>query len=93
VITPTAIKETHTMATATTPETVEKTDYDALPQFGDEESELTRDSTFEELDVDSLDLAELSQIIEDEHGVQLKGDDVAKIKTVGDAIDLVVSRA
>ena len=34
-----------------------------------------------------------SQIIEDEFGVQLKGDDVGKIKTVGDAIDLVVSRA
>ena len=34
-----------------------------------------------------------SQIIEDEFGVQLKGDDVGKIKTVGDAVDLVVSRA
>ena len=52
-----------------------------------------REATFEDLDVDSLDLAELSQIIEDEFGVQLKGDDVGKIKTVGDAIDLVVSRA
>ena len=81
------------MATTITPEAVEKTVYDALPQFGVEESEITRESTFEELDVDSLDLAELSQIIEDEHGVQLKGDDVAKIKTVGDAVDLVVSRA
>ena len=66
---------------------------EALPQFGVEESEITRDATFEELDVDSLDLAELSQIIEDEFGVQLKGEDVAKIKTVGDAVDLVVSRA
>ena len=46
-----------------------------------------------DLDVDSLDLAELSQIIEDEFGVQLKGDDVGKIKTVGDAVELVVSRA
>ena len=81
------------MATATTPEAVEKTVYGALPQFGVEESDITRESTFEELDVDSLDLAELSQIIEDEYGVQLKGDDVAKIKTVGDAVDLVVNRA
>ena len=64
------------MATATTPETVEKTIFEALPQFGVEESDITRESTFEELDVDSLDLAELSQIM-----------------TVGDAIDLVVSRA
>ena len=38
-------------------------------------------------------LAELSQIIEDEYGVKLKGEDVGKIKTVGDAVDLVVQRA
>jgi acyl carrier protein len=81
------------MATTITPEAVEKTVFDALPQFGVEESDITRDATFEDLDVDSLDLAELSQIIEDEFGVQLKGEDVAKIKTVGDAVDLVVSRA
>jgi acyl carrier protein len=81
------------MATTATAEQVEKTIAEALPQFGVDESQITRDATFEELDVDSLDLAELSQIIEDEYGVQLKGDDVAKIKTVGDAVDLVVSRA
>lgn len=81
------------MATAVTPEAVEKVVFDALPQFGAEPSEITREASFEELDVDSLDLAELSQIIEDEYGVQLKGDDVGKIKTVGDAVDMVVSRA
>ena len=81
------------MATTISPEAVEKTVYDALPQFGVEESDITRDATFEQLDVDSLDLAELSQIIEDEFGVQLKGDDVGRIKTVGDAVDLVVTRA
>jgi acyl carrier protein len=81
------------MATTITPEAVEQTIVDALPQFGVEPADITRDATFEDLDVDSLDLAELSQIIEDEYGVQLKGDDVGKIKTVGDAVDLVVSRA
>ena len=81
------------MATTTTPETVEKTVYGALPQFGVEESDISRDATFEDLDVDSLDLAELSQIIEDEYGVALKGDDVGKMKTVGDAIDLVLKRS
>jgi len=80
------------MPTTITPEAVERTVYEALPQFGVEETDITRESTFEELDVDSLDLAELSQIIEDEYGVALKGDDVGRIKTVGDAIDLVVSR-
>jgi len=80
------------MATITT-EQVEQTITEALPQFGVDESQISRGATFEELDVDSLDLAELSQIIEDEYGVQLKGEDVAKIKTVGDAVDLVVSRS
>jgi acyl carrier protein len=81
------------MATTVTPEQVEKVVHDSLPQFGVDESQITRDATFEALDVDSLDLAELSQIIEDEFGVQLKGEDMGKIKTVGDAVDLVVSRA
>ena len=81
------------MATTVTPEAVEKVVFDALPQFGADPSEISREATFEELDVDSLDLAELSQIIEDEYGVKLKGEDVGKIKTVGDAVDLVVNRA
>ena len=75
------------------PENVEKVVREALPQFGVEPDDITRDATFEDLDVDSLDLAELSQIIEEEFGVALKGEDVAKIKTVGDAVDLVVSRS
>ena len=54
------------MAAAITEEAVQKTVYEALPQFGVDESQITRDATFEDLDVDSLDLAELSQIIEDE---------------------------
>ena len=81
------------MPATVTPEAVETTVRDALVQFGPEPEEITTDATFEQLDVDSLDLAELSQIIEDEYGVQLKGEDVAKIKTVGDAVDLVVSRS
>ncbi len=81
------------MPSTITPEAVEATVRDTLAQFGPEPTEITPDATFEQLDVDSLDLAELSQVIEDEYGVKLKGDDVGKIKTVGDAVELVVSRA
>ncbi len=81
------------MPNTVTPEAVEQTVREALVQFGPEPEDITREATFEALDVDSLDLAELSQVIEDEYGVQLKGDDVGKIKTVGEAIDLVVNRA
>jgi len=76
-----------------TPEAVEKNFKDAMEQFDVDASEVSRDSTFEELDVDSLDMAEISQIIEEEYEVQLKGEDMKSIKTVGDAIDLVVIRA
>ena len=81
------------MATTVTPDAVEKTVIDALPQFGVDESQISRDATFEELDVDSLDLAELSQVVEEQFGVRLKGDDVAQIKTVGEAVDLIVTKA
>ena len=76
-----------------TPQAVDRTVTDALPQFGVDPSEITRQATFEELDVDSLDLTELSQIVEEKYGVVLTGDDVKDIKTVGDAIDLIVRRA
>ena len=79
--------------TTVTPDAVEKTIKEALPQFGVDPSEISRDATFEQLDVDSLDLTELSQMIEEQYGVQLKGEDVSDVKTVGDAIDLVVSKA
>jgi acyl carrier protein len=47
----------------------------------------------ETLDIDSLDLVELAQVVEDEYGVVLKGEDMKDLKTVGDSIDLIVSRA
>jgi len=82
------------MPTTTTDTTkVEKVVYDALETFGAEPTEIKRDATFESLDVDSLDLAELSQIVEDEYGVSFKSSDVEQLKTVGDAVDFIVARA
>ncbi|HEY2437799.1 MAG TPA: acyl carrier protein [Solirubrobacteraceae bacterium] len=66
---------------------------DALASFGPDKSQITRESTFEELDIDSLDLVELAQIVEDEYGVVLKGEDMKELSTVGDAIELIASRA
>lgn len=77
---------------AVTTEQVESRVIEALASFGPDPEQITRDSTFEELDVNSLDLVELAQIVEDEYGVILKGEDMKELKTVGDAIDLIVSR-
>jgi acyl carrier protein len=81
------------MPTQVTPENVEKTIYDGLVELGTERDKLSREADLEGLDVDSLDLVELAQIVEDEFGVELRGDDVKDVKTVGEVIDLVVSKA
>jgi acyl carrier protein len=81
------------MATDVTSQNVEKTIYDGLVELGTEREELSREATLEDLDIDSLDLVELAQIVEDEYGVELRGDDVKDVKTVGEVIDLVVAKA
>jgi acyl carrier protein len=81
------------MSTTTDTTQVEATVYKALETFGADPAAIKREATFEELDVDSLDLAELSQIVEDEYGVKFNSSDVEKLKTVGDAIDVIVARA
>jgi acyl carrier protein len=80
------------MATVTT-EQVESRVVETLASFGPDESQITRGATFEQLDIDSLDLVELAQIVEDEYGVVLKGEDMKELKTVGDAVELIVERA
>ena len=81
-----------------TPNTVteqdaEKVIIDAIASVGPEHDQIKRDSTFESLDVDSLDVVEVAQVVEEELGVEIKGDDAKDLKTVGDVIDLVVARA
>jgi len=81
------------MPTEVSTDNVEKVIYHGLVELGTERDELSREATLEDLDIDSLDLVELAQIVEDEFGVELKGDDVKDVKTVGEVIDLVVSKA
>ncbi len=66
---------------------------EALVSFGAEKDQIKRDADWESLDVDSLDLVELSQIVEEEYGVQMKEEDMKKLLTVGDAVDFVAERA
>lgn len=54
--------------------------------------EATPDNTWTDLDVDSLDLVELTQVVEETYDIDLDGADFKNIKTVGDVVDLVVAR-
>jgi acyl carrier protein len=74
-------------------EQIEKVITDSLISFGANADDINRDAELAALDIDSLDLAELSQIIEEHFGVELTSGDVAEITTVGDAIDIVAERS
>jgi acyl carrier protein len=78
---------------AITPETVEQSITAAIATFGPDLADITRDATLEHLDVDSLDLVELAQIVEDDYGVELHSDDLREVRTVGDVVDAIVRRA
>jgi acyl carrier protein len=85
------LQKEHNMSVTT--EQVETRVIETLASFGPDQSQITRTATFEELDIDSLDLVELAQVVEEEYGVVLKGEDMKDLKTVGDAVDLIVERA
>ncbi|MBA2419616.1 MAG: acyl carrier protein [Thermoleophilaceae bacterium] len=80
------------MATANK-EQIEERMTEALVSFGAEKDQIKRDANWESLDVDSLDLVELAQIVEEEYGVKMKEEDMKEMKTVGDAVDFVAERA
>lgn len=81
------------MTTKADPQSAETVIRKGLEEVGADPGQISRDASFESLDVDSLDLVEIAQIVEDEFGVELTGDDVKDLDTVGEVIDLVVAKA
>jgi acyl carrier protein len=81
------------MPATVTKDQIEERVTEALVSFGAERDAISRESGWEQLDVDSLDLVELAQIVEEEYGVQIREEDLKGIKTVGQAIDFVAERA
>jgi acyl carrier protein len=80
------------MATTTTPQDIESTVIENLVSFGADPDAVSREATLEDIDIDSLDLVELTQVVEETYGIDLEGSDFKQIKTVGDVVDLIVDR-
>ncbi len=58
-----------------------------------EPDQVTEGALFgDDLEADSLDLTELVMALEDQFGIEVPEDDLEGIRTVGDAVDLVVAR-
>jgi acyl carrier protein len=55
-------------------------------------AQVTREAKFaDDLDADSLDLAELVMALEDEFDITVEEEELADIATVGDAVDMVTA--
>jgi acyl carrier protein len=80
------------MATTVTTQDIESTIIENLVEFGADADAVSRDATLEAIDVDSLDLVELTQVIEETYDLDLEGADFKSIRTVGDVVDLVAER-
>jgi len=60
----------------------------ALPQG----SQLSLESRFDQIGVDSIDLVELLVVVDAEYGVRITQDDFAELVTLGDLTRLVLQR-
>ena len=64
---------------------------DALVEFGTDPKELRPEATLEELDIDSLDLFELGQILHQEFGIEVNPEDFEEVNTLGEAQQAMLS--
>ena len=60
-----------------------------VEELGKEPSEVTLESTFEDLEADSLDLFQVISEIEDAFDIEIENEDAEKIATVGDAVEQI----
>ena len=81
------------MAATASKEQIQEKVTEALVELGADRDAIKPDAEFEALEVDSLDLVELAQIVEEEWGVEITAKDMESLKTVGQAIDLIEQRA
>ena len=60
-----------------------------VDKFGVEESEVSPQATFDDLDLDSLDLVEFALAAEDELGVRITDEEAEQLDTLEDTVKLL----
>ncbi|MGH8896344.1 MAG: phosphopantetheine-binding protein [Egibacteraceae bacterium] len=61
-------------------------------KFGVPEEDVRLEATFEDLDLDSLDLVEFALAAEEELGVGISDDEAAELETLADTLKLLESK-
>jgi len=78
------------LKTSTTPEQMGTRILEALVEFGADPDAMHPDATLESLEIDSLDMFELAQILHQEFGIEVNPDDFEDVATLGDAQAVLV---
>lgn len=58
-------------------------------EFGVPEADITPEATFEALGLDSLDVVELTLVLEEKTGVKLEDEELEDVKSIQDAMDKI----
>ena len=58
-------------------------------QLGVDAEEVSLETSFDDLNADSLDVVELIMALEEEFDIEIPDEDAEKIKTVGDAVNYI----
>jgi acyl carrier protein len=61
-------------------------------KFGVDSDDIKPDATFEDLDLDSLDLVEFALAAEEELGVRISDDEAAELETLDDTVKLLEAK-
>lgn len=72
-----------------TPQDVTALVVKGLEELGVDPDGLDADTRLEELDIDSLDVVELRQMLAEETGVRMTKEEMAQIRTIGDIVGLI----
>lgn len=75
-----------------TREAVEQRLREAVAELGFDPEDMTPDATLQSLDMDSLDLIEIVQILEQELKIEIRTEDAEGVETFGQVVDVIYAR-
>src|ERR1700744_4307605 len=62
-----------------------------VDEIGVDAELISPEATLESLDVDSLDLVEVAQVVEERWGFRIRAEDAKGVATLGEAVDMIVT--